>query len=258
MESGRIHIPMRQRFAAFCREVAALIPMALITVAATMLAMGISCEVRGADIPRALFDANSGAYKTRLFAVNSSANAASFTFNEIAPTSNCYNVTLSNPIAPHRAAVYQGDEVCDGVALIIAPSDLSVRSLISFDNGTDQSSFVVPAVGAVTITAPVVVGPVISDDQMSAYVTGFATEKTALSVEVFGGDPAFGAQPRGDVETIEANAGAFQYKVKAQGVLWMRLTLGFIQFGLTPSTKPVYGFVSNATARNSNSIVIPF
>lgn len=216
----------------------------------------IASSVFAADVPKVLFIGNSGGYSTRIVATNNSDSATSFTFKEIAPTATCFNVTESEPLAPHRAAVYGSNLVCDGIALISAPSNLDVKAIIDFKN---QSSFVVPPIGAVTVDAPVVVGPVISDDEMSAYITGFAKEHTALTVEVFDTDPAFGGQPRGgDPEAFEASAGAFQYQLKAQGVVWLRVSLGYKQLGIVPSKAPVYGFLSNATSDNRNSIIFGF
>ncbi len=235
---GRIHIPI------------IVLPLLLLVNGAAL----------AADPPKVLIVANDGGYSTRLFVVNNSDSAASFTYKEMAPTPTCYNVTVAEPLAPHHGAVYTSDKVCDAMALIAAPLSLDVRSIISFDNGKNQSSFVVGPLSAVTIDKPSVVRSVISDEKMQAYITGFATEHTALTVEVFDGDPAFGAQPRaGDPETIEvSNAGPFQYRLKAQGVVYLRVSLGYKQLGLMPSRAPVYGFVSNATPHNGNSIISLF
>jgi hypothetical protein len=201
--------------------------------------------------PKLVLIANTkdGHYATKLLAENSSSSPASFDLHQ----AGCLTLPFGNVPANGAGAADTAGKFCSDFVLS-DPGALEVRSVIHFNDGRGESSLVVPPIGAVTFERPSnFIGPVINDGEMNAYLAFIASERSAVTLTFYDG-----SRKQIGIDATDVPAGVSLYKVPLKfPVGYISIALGFTQFGLYPSKAPLYGFVSNATERNGNSIIYP-
>lgn len=219
-----------------------LIPTACIGVA-------MSIAVPADAQTKKVIIANDGHYTTRVLASNTSDTSAAWSLTE----AGCFAYGPQT-IVPGGAAIR------DTVGQFCSPYPLAdttvatVKSIIHFSDGKSESSFVVPPVGAITVSTSVMLGPAINDDAIGSWLTFNASERSAVTVTIYDG-----SRNQIAVETADVPKGVSQFRPATKfAVGFIRVELGYKAFGITPSTAPLYGFLSVASPTNSNSIVYPF
>jgi len=202
--------------------------------------------------PKLVLIANTkdGHYTTKLLAENSSSSPAAFDLRQ----AGCLTLPFGNVPANGAGAADTAGRFCSEF-LLADPGALEITSIIHFNDGRAESSFVVPPIGAVTFERPSnFIGPVINDGDMNAYLAFITSERSAVTLTFYDG-----SRQQIGADATDVPAGVSLYKVPLKfPVGYISIALGFTQFGLYPSKAPLYGFVSNATERNGNSIIYSF
>lgn len=159
-------------------------------------------------------------------------------------------------------ALHVHDYLCDaagGFALIEAPADVDVVTIVTYDDGAVRTSLAIGPIGAVTHDRPSIRrGPLVNEHSDGAYITTFASIETPMSVEIRDGRNIF----LPIVEDFTASPPASQYRIQTEGIYFATVRMGWHVFGCFPSAcssyPPVYGFASSGDARGGNFREFPF
>ncbi len=156
-------------------------------------------------------------------------------------------------LAPNGAAIVRDvalSQFCGAkeIELFPVPAGADSFTVLSFDDGVTQSSFDLPAIGAITSSQRF--GPIVSDSIDGTWINTFPTKSTPLSVEVYDGSGVKVA-----TELYEAEPPVDQYRVKARVAVGFIVITGWPGF---PLTAPLYGFANSGTPRGGNLRSFPF
>jgi hypothetical protein len=228
-------------------------------VVITLFAAQLGVLQARADEPAApplkLVFSKNAAYQTA--AIGTPKPGATETANAI--ITDCVGGGWPVSIAPVDGAAYTEDlsyYLCnkDGFHLVDAPANVDVATIIRYRYNSERSSFTIPPIGAVTETRPSVVGPLIHQGDMHAFITTFASERTPLRAAIYGGDYLFLPW----VETFTATPPVSQYPISANGVFFVKIEIPPCSAGPCPVYQPTYGFASYGDEQGGTFSAFPF
>lgn len=240
--AARVHVTIGFMLAAFC--------------------IFAGLKARGADAPKKLVIANTGAYSTSIIATANPGATETVEVNFADVILYRAGVTLTIPVggAAYARAVEKAFESSKPFYLIDSTDDAAPCTVLSFNDGATRSSFTLPPVGSIDATRSAIVGPVISDDVEGAWVTVFPS-KAGTPVWLIVRDAGDLATSRW--ETFKADPPVTQYRLVTRGISIVEVKIGDPWFGCLPMIDcsvygDVYGFASTGTPDGGNFRVFAF